>query len=541
MDNMKLLDCTLRDGGYLNDWEFGHNNLISIFERLVSSGTEIIEIGFLDERREFDINRSIMPSDVCAKTIYGKVDKKQAMVVGMIDYGTCSIENIGLCSESYLDGIRVIFKKHLMHEAIAFCKEVKKKGYNVFVQAVSITSYNDDELMELVDLVNDLKPYAMSMVDTYGLLYKDNLMHYFLMLDKYLSEDIRLGYHAHNNFQLGYSNCMEVLRHKLNRQIIIDGTLYGMGKSAGNAPIELLAMHLNDCYEKKYDINQLLEAIDGNIMNFYQKTPWGYNLFFYLAASNHCHPNYVQALMDHHTLSIKSVNEILDKLGEDKKLLFDKDYIEQLYFEYQQTECDDSDAREKLSEILQNKELLLLGPGNTIGEEKEKIQNFIKIHSPIVISINFIPEYIDVDYVFLSNPRRYIRLFNALKEEKNKNVKVIATSNVTKAKGDFYLTLNNSVLLDKNAEVKDYSFVMLLKVLRSMDIKKVTCAGLDGYSETKDNYMEKDMEYWFARRNAASLNRYVQQYLSENAKDMLVSFLTSSYYTKREDIEETKL
>ncbi len=538
MNNIKLLDCTLRDGGYLNDWEFGHDNLISIFERLVSSGTEIIEIGFIDDRREFDINRSIMPCAACAREIYGKVEKKQVMIVGMIDYGTCSIENVGMSSDSYLDGIRVIFKKHLMHEAIAFCKKVKSKGYKVFTQAVSITSYSDDELMELIDLVNDLKPYAMSMVDTYGLLYKDNLMHFFVMLDKYLSKDIGLGYHAHNNFQLGYSNCMEVLRHETARQIIIDGTLYGMGKSAGNAPIELLAMHLNECYEKKYDINQLLEAIDGNIMKFYQQTPWGYNLFFYLAASNHCHPSYVQALMDNHTLSIKSINEILDKLEEDKKLLFDKEYIEQLYFEYQQTKCDDSDAIEKLSKMLENRELLLLGPGNTIKKEMGKIQYFIKEYDPVVISINFIPDHIDVEYVFLSNPRRYIRLSNALKEEKNKNVKVIATSNVTKVKGEFYFTLNNSVLLDKDAEVMDYSFIMLLKALKSMKIRKVTCAGLDGYSETEDNYVEKDMEYWFARRNAASLNHYVQQYLSENTKDMLVSFLTPSYYANGEDMIE---
>ena len=70
MNNIKLLDCTLRDGGYLNDWEFGHDNLISIFERLVSSGTEIIEIGFIDDRREFDINRSIMPCRMCQRNIW---------------------------------------------------------------------------------------------------------------------------------------------------------------------------------------------------------------------------------------------------------------------------------------------------------------------------------------------------------------------------------------------------------------------------------------------------------------------------------------
>ena len=88
MDKVSLLDCTLRDGGYVNDWNFGHDNLVSIFERVVDSGVEIIEIGFLDERRPFDINRSIMPDTDSVARIYGKLDRKQAMVVGMIDYGT---------------------------------------------------------------------------------------------------------------------------------------------------------------------------------------------------------------------------------------------------------------------------------------------------------------------------------------------------------------------------------------------------------------------------------------------------------------------
>lgn len=530
MKEIKLLDCTLRDGGYLNDWEFGHANLLSIFERLVSSGTEIIEIGFIDERRQFDLNRSIMPTSSCARKIYGKTDKRNAIIVGMIDYGTCSIQQLEKCEDSYLDGLRVIFKKHVMHEAIAFCQEVKNLGYKVFAQAVSITSYNDEELLELVGLVNELEPYAMSMVDTYGLLYKDNLMHYFTFLDKHLKPEIGLGYHSHNNFQLAYSNCMEVLRYQTDRMTVIDGTLYGMGKSAGNAPIELLAMHLNEQYGKHYDMNQLLEAIDGNIMNLYQETPWGYSLFFYLAASNHCHPNYVKALMDNHTLSIKSINEILDKIEDEKKLLFDKDYIEQLYYEYQHTNCNDLEDREKLSSKLMDKDILILGPGSTLKKEADVIKNYIQEHAPTVIAINFIPDDFQVDYVFLSNPRRYIRLMNAIKEDRNKEVEIIATSNVTKAKGTFKYTLNNSSLLDKDAVVMDYSFVMLLKVLISLGIKHVTCAGLDGYSENEENYASKDMEYWFAQRNAETLNRYVYEYLKKAKGNIDVTFITTTHY-----------
>lgn len=535
MKEIKLLDCTLRDGGYLNDWNFGYANLVCVLERLVSSNAEIIEIGFLDERRGFDINRSIMPDSASAKKIYGKVDKRNSMIVGMIDYGTCSIERLEKCEDSYLDGIRVIFKKHLMHEAISFCKKVKSLGYKVFAQAVSITSYNDDELMELVNLVNDLEPYAMSMVDTYGLLYKDNLMHYFTFLDKYLAPQIGLGYHSHNNFQLAYSNCMEVLRYKTERTTVIDGTLYGMGKSAGNAPIELLAMHLNEQYNKTYDINQLLEAIDGNIMNLYQETPWGYNLFFYLAASNHCHPNYVKALMDNHTLSIKSINEILDKIEDDKKLMFDKSYIEELYYEYQNEECNDAQSLKELSIALKDKNILLLGPGSTLKSEQNIINDYIAKNQPTIIAINFIPDDFNVDYVFLSNPRRYIRLMNLVKREQKKQIEIIATSNVTKVKGEFKYTLNNSDLLDKTAVVMDYSFVMLLKVLMKINIKEVVCAGLDGYSEDQPNYASKDMEYWFAQRNALKLNQYVREFLNKSKENLNVSFITTTQYVKDVD------
>ena len=74
--NIQLLDCTLRDGGYLNDWEFGYDNLVCIFERVVEAGVDIVEIGFLDDRRIFDLNRSIMPDTQCVEKIYGKLNKK---------------------------------------------------------------------------------------------------------------------------------------------------------------------------------------------------------------------------------------------------------------------------------------------------------------------------------------------------------------------------------------------------------------------------------------------------------------------------------
>ena len=94
MENISLLDCTLRDGGYVNDWNFGHNKLIGIYERLCDAGVDIVEIGFLDDRRPFDINRSIMPDTDCVEKIYGTARKKAPMTIAMIDYGTwCNASN----------------------------------------------------------------------------------------------------------------------------------------------------------------------------------------------------------------------------------------------------------------------------------------------------------------------------------------------------------------------------------------------------------------------------------------------------------------
>ena len=142
---VNLLDCSLRDGGYINDWEFGHNNLINVYERVTESNTDIIEVGFIDDRRPFDWNRSIFPDTASVRKVYDSAKVRPEMVFAMIDYGTCDIRNIESCEDSFLDGIRVIFKKHRMVEAMEYSRQIKALGYKVCAQLVSITSYDDDE------------------------------------------------------------------------------------------------------------------------------------------------------------------------------------------------------------------------------------------------------------------------------------------------------------------------------------------------------------------------------------------------------------
>lgn len=535
MKKVSLLDCTLRDGGYVNDWKFGHSHLISIFERLIDSNVDIIEIGFLDKRRPFDIDRSIMPDTKCADKIYEKLERKKTMLVGMIDYGTCSIENLQPCENSCLDGIRVIFKKHLMNQAMEFCRKVKALGYKVFSQLVSITSYNDKELMELINLVNEVKPYCVSIVDTYGLLYPEDVLHYYEILDNNVEKDIRIGFHAHNNFQLGYANSLAFIDKKTNHDIVVDGTLYGMGKSAGNAPIELIAMRLNNKFNKNYNISPMLEAIEESIMEFYSKSPWGYKMLFYICAKNRCHPNYFTYYESKRNLSISKIDHIMSKIEpEEKKLLYDNKVADELYKSFIEGEYSDYKDRLKFVKEIARKRLLILGPGKNIQIQKDKVNSFIEEYAPYIIAINYIPDGFKIDCVFVTNGKRYHDM--TLKLKNSSNIKFLATTNVECRNGSFDFVINRAPLLEDKESIIDNSFLMLLKFFKSIDIDELYCAGFDGYSDKEDNYCNPTMEYFFVKQKASHLNFHMKNAIADFRKTMNIKFITYSAYDEVEDI-----
>ena len=527
---VELLDCTLRDGGYVNDWQFGHDKILEIFSRLVSAGVDYIEIGFLDARRPFDIDRTIMPNTQAADKIFADVDKGAATVLAMIDYGTCPIENLALCDETFIDGIRVIFKEHKMYDALEFCRRVKALGYKVFAQMVSVTTYTDEKLVEYARAVNDVRPFATSMVDTYGLLDDAQLLHILDILDRNVEQSIRLGFHAHNNFQLGYANARAFLEHETSRGVLVDGTLYGMGKSAGNAPLELLMLYMNERHGKNYDASQALEAIDNVILDIWRRQYWGYNLFFYLSAAARCHPNYVSYLMARRTLSVKQIVTILNGIEPDKKLLYDPNYAEKIYLEYQSIECDDTAALEKLRAELDGRDVLLIGPGNNIKRQRSKVRAAIKRAAPIVIAVNYAPTDFAVDYIFLTNAKRCTQLQYDLHGNRNASAKIIATSNVTKAEGSFDYVLNYGSLIDRDAEIIDNSLVMLLKAMLKIGVRKIFFAGFDGYSKRADNHFDVSREYSFVKAKAEYLNRYVRDFLATLDGTIEIEFVTDSRY-----------
>lgn len=529
MRKVSQLDCTLRDGGYINDWEFGHSVITSTYKKLDASGVEYIEVGFMDDRRPFDMNRTIAPDTKSFDILFQNVQKRHACPVAMIDFGTCSIDNIAPCEESFLDGIRVIFKKEKIDQALPFCKAIKEKGYKLFIQAISITAYSDMDMLQYIQKINEVKPFAFSIVDTYGLMDKKRMAHYFELIDGNLDPEIIIGYHSHNNFQLAFSNTMEFLSMDSPRESIADSTIYGMGKSAGNCPSELLSLHLNQYYNKNYDINQFLEALDADLMPIYQKHYWGYKYNFYISAMQNCHPNYVQWLLDKKTLTVSAVNEILSTIPEEKKLHYDKNLIESLYLTYQSTTIDDASSVKELKKAIYNKPVLLIGPGANIVREKDKIDAFVQNQDLIIITVNFISDDFKSDYVFVSNAKRYGMMVDEL-GTKRVNTKIILTSNVSAFDAPADYTLNYQSLMQAKSLQTDNALLLMLSALYRMNAKNVYLAGFDGFNKDNGNYYNSSYSFAGNEEYKIASNQTTAEGIKLFAKDMNIHFITSSLY-----------
>lgn len=530
MKSVQILDCTLRDGGFVNNWNFGLGSMKSIISRLNKAGIDMIEVGFIDDRCPNDFDRAILPDTQSFAAMLQGLEINNALILGMIDFGTCSIDRIAPKAETRIDGIRVIFKKKDQDAALEYLKQIKDKGYKIYVNPVSITGYSDEEVRLIVEKINQLDPEGVSIVDTYGLMHRNDLLHYYHLFDKSLSKSITLGYHAHNNFQLVYANSIELCELASDRNIIIDSSLYGMGKGAGNANTELIAMYYNENINYKYEVEHLLEAIDVDILKEYTKNQWGYSLSYYLAASNDCHPDYVKYLLGKKTLAVKSVNELLASLPSANKLSFNRELIEKLYDEHQNVACNDVDAYLRLSHAIANRKILLLGPGASIVNESDKIQSYIKTHKPIVISINFINELYPIDYVFMGNSKRYSQFFHNIYGD-GKNISVITTSNVTASSEHINYVFNYMQLIDETEVVRDNPLLMMLKILDKIGCKDVYLAGFDGYAQsTEHNYYGEYIPLLYCQDNVLLRNNALAEKIAFISKKVNISSLTETKY-----------
>jgi 4-hydroxy 2-oxovalerate aldolase len=526
---IKLLDCTLRDGGFVNDWEFGYSSIRSVVNRLDAAFIDIIEVGFIDSRRNYDRNCSIFPDTLSVDKTLAGLNPNHSILVGMIDFGTCPIDNIADCRNSILDGIRLIFKKSDIDAAMDYLLILKSKGYKVFANPVSITAYSDGEILLLISKLNVLLPDTVSIVDTYGLMLREEILHYITLFEYNLNSKIALAYHSHNNQQMAFSNCCTFMDFRCKRDLIIDTTLYGMGKSAGNANTELVAQYINKVHEGNYLTEQILECIYSDIMRIYQRHYWGYNLHYYISATNDCHPNYVKFLLDKNTLSVNGVNTILSQLPSEAKLSYSQKLIDKLYIHYNSTTINDSESILELKSLIGNSKVLLIFPGKSIYDHREKVAAFICDNNPLTISINFLPDY-HTDYVFVGNLQRYNKLADYHFHSTSSPI-VITTTNILPSSVPIKYAFNYESLINLNSATPDNSAFLIINLLRKIGLSKIYIAGLDGFSQSGfENYADKFMELSSPNSNLIANNADIADFIKNIHTDIIIDFITPSQF-----------
>ena len=536
MKNVKILDCTLRDGGRIINCAFPNSQIKDIAYRLADANIDIIEVGFLRDAKSVNYQGN--------STFFTDVDqirpfvnrKKDTMYVAFIDYGMFDFSTLKPYDGTSIDGLRIGFTRKNFendHEEILEClAEVKQKGYKLFVQGVNSLGYTDRELLGIVDIVNQIQPEGFGIVDTYGAMYMDDVDRLYTIVDHNLDENIAIDFHSHNNYQLSFAFAQEIIRlSNGKREVIIDGTLNGMGKCAGNLNTELLVDYLVRKRNYDYDFDAILDIIDDHIYNYHLQHQWGYSIPALMGGIYRSHPNNIIYLTEKFRLATKDIKYIISMLDPDKRMRYDYDNIQRLYQEYNHVKVDDKENLALLQRILKGKKILLLMPGQSISQYKDEILKKIEAENLFVITVNFRDETFDKysELAFWGSQKRYEHYTDLRKE-----VTSLITSNIESDMEDDII-VNYDSFVDRTQEYSDNASLMLMRILQRVGVVSYYVAGFDGFTVNGSYYNKTDFSEERFRSQYDAINKEIAHQLSKFAESLDrpedIEFITPSIYS----------
>ncbi len=333
MDKYNLLDCTLRDGGYINKWAYSDEAIIDIIRNLIDAGLDFLEVGYINP--EGNVGNSTQFNSIERIEEYLPKDRKNCIFLAMADVQQFSIKSLTQHTGRSIEGIRIVFYKYQVKEALELAKAVKAMGYRLFMQPMVTIDYSIDEYAKLVQNIDKLNPDAVSIVDSFGYMLKEDFRRYFRVLDNLLGEEVIIGFHSHNNMNLAFITAQDILEYKTSRRLIIDSSLYGIGRGAGNLNTELIANYYNMTLGNKYNIKLILDLIGRHIMPIYKQRAWGYSPYLFITGLYHYHPNYAGYLLEEHSeVTVSQFLEFLKTIPEEMKTKCRKQYVLEKWNEF---------------------------------------------------------------------------------------------------------------------------------------------------------------------------------------------------------------
>lgn len=526
MRKLTVLDVTLRDGGCVNDFNFGQSYMEKILAAQEASGVEIIEMGYIDEAKGSECGRTQYINERVIPQYILKHKKPGVTYVAMMDYGKYNIDNLRARTPDGIDGIRMAFHKKNALDVIKLGRAIIDKGYQFYIQPMITMRYTDAELLEFISIVNKNLPDASGfyIVDSFGEMRPNDMSRMLNLLDHNLIQSMTLGFHSHNNLQMSYSNAIEMLRFPTNRDLMLDCSIMGMGKGAGNLNTELILEHLNLYYGKNYQISPLLDVIDKVINQLHSEFYWGYSPEYYLSAANQCTPSYASHFYNKHMLPIDQVSEMLRMIAPEKKISFDKDYAEEIYRKYNENRAvDDGLVVKELKTTFENKTVMLVAPGKSIIDAMESITQVAAREDVVTIGLNTIMAF--NDYLLTTRKDIYDKaVANGLN--------TIVCSNVSKGGRGNVKILNYANWIEVDERTHDSSAVIALNMLKACRVKEVLLAGFDGFSvNINKNYYDPEMRHPVKPEQVERRNKFYKTFISNlQQQGINISFITPSLY-----------
>jgi len=294
---IKVLDCTIRDGGLINKWQFSDEVVRKVFHALSEAGVDYMEIGYKSSEKYFSRDEHgdwKFCTDEDVKRIVGESDARMKLSA-MADIGRIDSEDIPPKKDSILDMIRVACYAKEIDKAIALAHECLDKGYEATINLMAVSKVLEKDLDEALEDLSKSHVPVVYLVDSFGALYSEQI-HF--LAKKYFNAlpGKELGIHTHNNQQLAFANTIEAIIAGVNR---LDATLYGMGRGAGNCPLELLLSFLKN---PKFDIRPLIEVIQQFFIPMKSDVEWGYHIPYLITGVLNEHPRSAMKIMASKTL-----------------------------------------------------------------------------------------------------------------------------------------------------------------------------------------------------------------------------------------------
>ncbi len=286
---IEVLDCTIRDGGLINNYKFSEDFVKAVYRAICESGVDIIELGKkLVESDEYPRSK-YGPWNFCDEELLKRVvgsykGANQPQIAVMFDIGRIDLKGLAKKQDSVVDMIRTASYVKQIDKALEAVKRSKDLGYRTSLNIMAVSAAIETELIEaLEDVSKTPEVDSLYLVDSYGAFYSEQITYYINMYKKYMPVT-KLGYHGHNNIQLAYANTQQCIIEGMN---LLDTTINGMGRGAGNCNTELLLGFLQN---PKYDVRPIYKVIQEQFVPLRKEMEWGFNDIYGISGLLNQHP-----------------------------------------------------------------------------------------------------------------------------------------------------------------------------------------------------------------------------------------------------------